>query len=556
MRGAEVLLELLRTEGVRHVFGNPGTTELPLMAALSRAKSPEYVLGLQESVVVGMADGYAQATGRPAMVNLHAMAGLGNAVGNLTNAQVQGTPLVVTAGQADQRHTVTDPLLAGDLTGLAAPVAKWTHEVRRVEDLGVIMRRAFRDAASAPTGPVFVSLPVDVLDAPDHRAEHERVPPVSEVRRDARGAAVGELAELLLEVEPAELALVAGDEVASDGALSELVAVAEALGARVYGSSLHATTVFPTRHPLWAGQLGLTAGDVRAELSGYRRVLALGGRVFMAYGYSPGPLVPPSVELLQVSGDPQQLGRVSPVRLGLVGNLRATLADLREVLLLQGDPGRARAALAELAAVHERARDEAERSALAAYPHTPLAPAAAIHALLTALPDDAAVVDESMTCDDHVRAFHRAGRPGRYFAARGGGLGWGMPAALGVSLAGGREPVLCVVGDGSAMYGPQALWTAAHEGLPVVFAVVNNGQYRMLKDNLRRRQADGDGGAEGGPDAFVGMDVDRPAIDFVALARSLGVSAERVERAADLPSAVHSAWRSGRPHLLEIPLAG
>lgn len=546
MKGSEVLLELLDTQGVRYIFGNPGTTELPLIAALSRSSGPGYVLGLQESVVVGMADGYVQASHRPAMVNLHAMAGLGNAVGNLTNARVQGTPLVITAGQADQRHLVTDPLLSGDLTGLAAPVAKWTHEVRRVEDLGVIMRRAFSDAAAAPGGPVFVSLPVDVLDADDPREDVLRVPPVSTMYRSPRAAPIDELVVLLLGVEPSRLAIVAGDDVATEGAVEELVGVAEALGARVYGSTLHGNTVFPTRHPLWAGQLGMSAGEIRETLEAYDRVLALGGRAFMAYTYTPGPLVPPSVDLLQIALDPHQLGRVSPVRLGLAGHLRATLDELGKALSERAEPGRAETALAELAADRERALEREDAEALRAYPQSPTAPVAAIHALLRALPADIPVIDESMTCDDYVRAFHRVSKPGRYFCARGGGLGWGMPAALGVSLGYGREPVLCVVGDGSAMYSPQALWTAAHEGLPVLFVVVNNGEYRMLKNNLRRHYA-GDG--------FVGMDVNRPAIDFLALARSMGVRAERVDRAADIAGAAEAAWNTGHPYLLDLPIA-
>ncbi|MCX5214517.1 thiamine pyrophosphate-binding protein [Kitasatospora sp. NBC_00240] len=549
MRGSRILLDVLHDEGVRHVFGNPGTTELPLIAELSRSAGPAYVLGLQESVVVAMADGYAQASGRPAMVNLHAMAGLGNAIGNLTNARVQGTPLVVTAGQADQRHLVADPLLAGDLTGLAAPVSKWTHEVRRTEDLGVVMRRAFRDAASAPTGPVFVSLPVDVLETEIPDPDATAVRTVSELDRAPHGAPVTRLADLLLETDPARLAIVASDDVATEHAVEELVAVAEALGVRVYGSSLHANTVFPTGHPLWAGAFGLSADEIRATLTGYDRVLVLGGRAFMAYNYSPGPLVPPEVEILQIALDPHELGRTAPVRLGLAGHLRTTLQDLQQVLAKRGDPARAREATTELGKAHRAARDAAEAHALSTYSQVPTAPAAAVHAVLRALPPDIIVVDESMTCDDHVRAFHRADRPGRYYTARGSGLGWGMPAALGVSLARGNHPVLCLVGDGSAMYSPQALWTAAREQLPVLFVVVNNNQYLMLKNSLRHRfPQHPDGG-------FVGMDIDRPAIDFVALARSMGVHAERVERATDIAEAARAAWDSRGPRLLELPIA-
>src|SRR5918997_3961423 len=160
--GREALLEVLRTEGVRHLFGNPGSTELPLMDALADADDLHYVLALQEATAVGMADGYAQVTGRPALLNLHTSAGLGNAIGNLTNAVANGTPLVVTAGQQDRRHLHHEPLLAGDLVGLATSVSKWTHEVGTLGELGTILRRAFSDAPSAPAGPVFVSIPMDV----------------------------------------------------------------------------------------------------------------------------------------------------------------------------------------------------------------------------------------------------------------------------------------------------------------------------------------------------------------------------------------------------------
>ncbi|MEV7806702.1 thiamine pyrophosphate-binding protein [Microbispora sp. NPDC088329] len=544
MTGADLVVDVLADEGVRHVFGNPGTTELPLVAALSRRGEPGYVLGLQESVVVGMADGYAQATRRPSFVNVHAMAGLGNALGNLTNAQVQGSPMVVTAGQADQRHLVADPLLSGDLTGLAAPVTKWAHEVRRVDDLEVVLRRAFRDAASPRRGPVFVSLPTDVLQAETPATDRT---PKSAVIRDGTAPGVEDLLDILLGTAPDRILMVAGDDVSAGDAVGALVELAEALGAAVLGSSLYGTTVFPTTHPLWAGEIGLTAGDIRETLRGYDRVLVLGGRAFMAYGFDPGPMVPSGVELLQIAEDPHQIARFVPVRLGLVGGLRATLRKLAAEVRKRGDAGRAATSAAGLATTHLANRAEREAAALDRYPDSPMAPQAAVHALLRAIPDDVVVVDESMTCDEHVRALHRADGPGRYFAARGGGLGWAMPAALGISLAYEREPVLCVVGDGSAMYSPQAMWTAAHEGLPVVFAVVNNAQYLMLKRNLRRTTGRDDM-------SFVGMDVDDPAVDFLALAEAMGVEARRATSPADVAEAAEFAWSLGRPYLIDLPI--
>jgi benzoylformate decarboxylase len=540
MRGRDVLLEVLTSEGVRHVFGNPGTTELPLVDALAGRDDPAYVLALQEATAVAMADGYAQATGRPAFLNLHTSAGLGNAIGNLTNAQANATPLVVTAGQQDRRHIAADPLLAGDLVGLARPVSKWAHEVRTVGELGVIMRRAFHDAATSPAGPVFVSLPMDLLeeetDAP--------VPDRSRIERRTVPAALHELADALAGVDGSELAIVAADEVAASGAVDALVAVAEALGCAVFGAPLHSNVVFPARHPLWRGDLAPAAVSINRSLGSFRRVLYVGGRAFMVYPYTPGSPLPTEVELLHLSPDPHQLGRTWPTVLGLHGDPRASLEALRPLL-----EARVPQPVIDASESEHRAAS-LEDKALARYGDEPMHPMAAAHALVRALPPEAAVVDEAITTGTYVRRFHHVATPSRYFFCRGGGLGWGMPAALGVSLGFDREPVLCVVGDGSAMYSPQALWTAARERLPVIFAVVNNRQYLILKNALRAM--DGDTVATG---RYVGMDIVDPAVDFVALARSMGVAATLVEKASDVGDAVRAAWDAGEPHLLELPIS-
>ena len=544
--GRDALLEVLRSEGVTHLFGNPGTTELPLIDALAAADDLRYVLALQESTAVGMADGYAQVTGRHAVLNLHTSAGLGNAIGNLTNAQANGTPLVVTAGQQDRRHLHHDPLLAGDLVGLAASVSKWTHEVTTLGELGTIVRRAFSDAVSAPAGPVFVSIPMDVLeevgDAP--------VPARSTVDRRAVAGGLEELARRLAGRPPGRLLVVAGDEVAASGAVPAIVAVVEALGCRVNGSPIHSNIVFPTDHPLWGGPLPPQASGIGAALAAYDTVLLVGGRAFMTYPWSPGPAVPPEVELLHLSPDAHQLGRTWPTALGLLGDPRASLEALLPLLepLVDADAARAAAEEAATRAATERAGFEAR--AMAGYDAVPMAPAAAAHALLAAMPPECLVVDEAITTGTFVRGFHKVRTPGRYFFCRGGGLGWGMPAACGVSLGSGREPVLSVVGDGSAMYSPQALWTAAREGLPVVFAVVNNRQYLILKNYLRGME-----GETARTGTYVGMDLVDPPVDFVALATSMGVPATLVERAGDVGDAVRAALAAGGPHLLELPIA-
>ena len=547
MLGREVLLEVLADEGVRHVFGNPGTTELPLMDALAVHPELHYVLALQEATVVGMADGYAQATGRPAFCNLHTSAGLGNAIGNLTNARANATPLVVTAGQQDRRHLMADPLLSGDLVALAEPVSKWAHEVRHGDELGTVMRRAFHDAATAPPGPVFVSIPMDVLD----QATDAPVPGPSRIERRVvpLPGALTELADLIAETDPERLALVVGDEVAASGAVDAMVAAAEVLGAAVYGSPLYSNLNFPPAHPLWAGMLAPTAAAIASTLSPYRRVLLVGGQAFLVYPFSPGPALPEGVDLLHVSPDPGWIGRAYPTRLGLDGDPRATLEALVPLLRERIDGAQAKARTEAAGDARRRTAEGFEETALSRYEDVPMDPMAAGHALVRALPTDSIVVDEAITTGFYVRGFHHSARPGTYFFCRGGGLGWGMPAACGVSLGRG-EPVLCVVGDGSAMYSPQALWTAARERLPVVFAVVNNREYAILRQNLAGR-----GGDSARTGTFVGMAVDDPPVDFCALARSMGVDATLVEKAPDVGDAVRQALSSGAPHLLELPIA-
>lgn len=536
MSGRDALLEVLDTEGVTHVFGNPGTTELPLIDALAGRPDITYVLALQEASVIGMADGYAQASGRPSFVNLHTSAGLGNAIGNLTNAAANLSPIVVTAGQQDRRHLFTDPMLGGALVGIARPVVKWAHEARNLTELGTVLRRAFNDAAAPPRGPVFVSLPMDLLDEdgdapvpPKTPIEHRTTPPA---------AALQELADLLDDTAPEDLALVIGDE-AVDG-VDALVRLAEALGCVVYGATLHSAFVFPPGHPQWAGPLPPMAAAINDKLGRLRRVLAVGGHPFMAYPYTPGPPLPPTTELLHIAPDPHKLGRTHPARLALAGDPGAT-AEALLPLLAQRPPAAARAA---------QDKPDFEATALDRYDASPIHPMAAAHALLRAVPAETPVVDEAITTGTYVRGFVANTTPRSYFFARGGGLGWGMPAAVGVSLARDKAPTLCVVGDGSAMYSPQALWTAAHHRTPVVFAVVDNRQYLILKRALEGRK---DEAAR--RQSFIGMDMADPPVDFVALAQSMGVPAARVDKASDIAGAVEAALARQGPTLLEIPIS-
>lgn len=549
-RGAAVLVEVLRSEGVSYVFGNPGTTELPLVDALTGAPDIAYVLGLHEAAVVAMAEGYARASGRPGFVNLHTAGGLGHAMGSIINAQVARTPLVVTAGQQDTRHGFTDPILSGDLVGIARPAVKWAHEVLHPEQIPVMVRRAFHDSAAAPAGPVFLSLPIDVME----RTTSVGAGTVSRIDRTPVAGSLDALGDALAAVPPGRLALVVGDEVFTSDAGAEAAALAEALAAPVFAASWPRHIPFPTAHPLWAGTLPTLATDLRAYFERFDAVFALGGHSAIAYLYSEGAALPPSCRLFQLSASVGDLGRTYATSLSCVGDIRASLAALLPTLARKLAPRREAIAARLHAAARER---DARRASLAkrvqaesaAPVTTPLVAAAEV---VRGSGPDVAIVDEAAATFAHVRACLDAASPRQYNFMRSAILGWGLPAAVGTSLGLGREPVVAIVGDGAALYAPQALWTAAHERLPVTFVVMNNRGYGILKTYMRAQAHYLNAKA----DRFVGLDLTDPAIDFVVMASSLGLPGRRVERAADIAGAVEAGIAFGLPNLIEITIAG
>lgn len=545
-RGAEVLLEILASEGVEYIFGNPGTTELPLMDALLRTPDIRYILALQEASAVAMADGYAQAARRPAFLNLHTAGGLGHGMGNLINAQVSQTPLVVTAGQQDSRHTVTDPLLFGDLVRIAEPAVKWAKEVTSADQLPVLVRRAFHDASAAPSGPVFLSLPMDVME----EMSAVGIAGPSIIDRAAVAGSLPELAACLAAVAPGRLAIIAGDEVYASQAAGEVAALAESLGAPVYGSSWPSRIPFPTSHPLWAGNLPTKASAIADVLGAYDAIFALGGKSLITILYTEGPAVPPGCRVFQLSADVRDLGRTYETPLSVVGEIKASLRALQPLLAEATVPQRAARAAVLRQAAQQRAtarralNDEAD----AALDAPAIPPLLAAREAVRAIGPDIAIVDEAIATSSPVRKFLDSDSPNQYSFLRGGGLGWGMPAAVGCSLGLGRAPVVCLVGDGAALYSPQALWTAAHEALPVTFVVMNNREYNVLK-NFMKSQSDYLSARSG---RFIAMDIDNPAIDYVALARAFGLQARRVERARDIAPAIEAGIASGQANVVEV----
>jgi len=492
-----------------------------------------------------MADGYAQASGKPGFVNLHTAGGLGHGLGNLLNACASGTPLVVTAGQQDSRHAITDPLLQGDLVSIARPACKWAFELTSPDQIPILMHRAFQDCLATPRGPVFLSLPMDVMEA----TSSVRIPVTSHVDRRPVASSLPELAAELTAVAPGKVAIIAGDEISFNDAYKEVVRLAELLAAPVFGSSWPAHIPYPTSHYLWQGNLPTQAVGIAEAMQGFDCVFALGGKSFITILYTEASALPEGCDLFQLSVDGRDLGRTFPSKLSVVGDIEYSLRELNTLIRKSIEPwaaayeaarAAARNAFAERKRVlHERAEALVHLEAI-----HPLVAARELAASIGSTP----IVDEAIATASHVRSFLNNSSPRQYSFLRGGALGWGMPAAVGFSLGLGRRPVVSLVGDGAAMYSPQAIWTAANEDLPVTFVVVNNREYNVLK-NFMRTQPHYLSARAG---RFIGMDLRDPAIDFQALAASMGVSACRIDKAAEIGEAVRQAITSRKPRLIEI----
>ncbi len=523
MNPMDAMLEVLRTEGVEKIFGNPGTTELPLIDALATAPDLEYVLAVQEHSAVAMADGYARATGRTAFVSLHVAAGLANGLIGMLNAKRSRTPLVVTAGQQDSRHLVEDPMLAGDLTALAAAAAKSTIEVRRAADLPILLRRAFSLAAQPPEGPVFVSIPMDVL------TEEVDVPVPDRSPLAPLGAATGLDQAAWILAGAAKPAIVAGDGVGRDGALSQLVNLAERLGATVFHQPMHDRVNFPFTHPLHAGMLPPRNAEVRRALSDHDVVLVGGCHAVSPPPYPPGPAIPERTRVVQLDDDPAELGRNFPVELGLTGGIRASLTELVSQVGRRAHPLRA-----------EQQPDDGRALSTC---YAPLDADVAARAIADGLPADAVVVDEAITVGVQLRPLLRLTQPGSFVHTVGGGLGWGIGAAVGTRMARPDRPVVAVLGDGCALFGLQGLWSAARYHVPVLFCVMNNVEYRTLRQTLSEFH---------GPGPHPGLDLGR--MEWSKAALFFGVAAHRVDSDEELREVVASAGSLAEPLLVDVPV--
>ncbi len=545
--GRSAFLALLKDEGVTHLFGNPGTTELPIMHALKDHPDLTYVMAMQESLVVAIADGYSRASGKLVACNVHVAPGLGNAMGSLYNAQFTGTPMILTAGQQEQGHGLMEPLLYGPLVRMAEPLVKWAVEVTRLEDLPRIVRRAAKIATTAPTGPVFISLPGDILNAEiglelGHATRVDtRIRPSDE--------ALAAITQRILKAE--RPVIVVGDEIVKSDALQEAADFAVALGAPVYQQSAPYGSHFISEHPCYMGSLSRTQTQVRDLLAPHDLLIVLGADPLRMSVHSETLPLPDGMPIVQVGLVEWDLAKNFGAEIALKADVKETLRVLTPALKASGGEGldtraaKGREALASGNWTARRAKlvEQIGKSAS----QSPINPDWLALQVVDAMPANAIMVDEALTSSRYITALKPFRDRYDYHALASGGIGWGVPASVGVSLANPDRPVVCFSGDGSAMYSIQSLWTAARHKLPLVVVIANNGGYRIIKQRLLSFHQD---------DHFVGMDFADPAVDFAALAKSLGLQAETVTDPAKLRPALDAAFADGGTHLIEVMIDG
>lgn len=513
----DAVYDFMRQCGANKWFGNPGSTELPMLKHFP--DDFEYVLGLQEATVVGMADGYAQITGRAAFVNLHSAAGIGNAMGNIYTAFKNQTPMVIVAGQQSRGIQQFDAYLnSKQASELPKPYVKWSIEPARAQDVPAAIARAYYTAMQVPRGPVLVSVPADDWDELASQVHLREL--CSAVKPDL--SAVQALAARLREAH--RPALIVGAAIDRDDAWEQAVAVAERLGAAVFVAPLSCRCSFPEDHPNFQGFLPGVRDQICQRLEGYDQILIVGAPAFTYHVDGDGPHIPPTSQLSMLTDD-AEIATWAPVGDALICGIKGGLVSLLEQL-------EKTSAIAVRKRADPSAVDDATMSA-----------ALVMKSLAKVrLPNDI-FVEEAPTTRVVIHEHLPMLKPRSFFTMASGGLGFGMPAATGIAMGSPATRVINIVGDGSAMYSPQAIWTAVQHHLNVKFLIINNGRYAALKRfaGVLKFPADS---------KLVGTEL--PGLDFVSLAKSYGCPAIRIETTGELERELKAAIDGDGPMLLEI----
>jgi benzoylformate decarboxylase len=546
------VLAQLRADGVRHIFGNPGTVEQGLLDALDEFPDLKYILTLQETIAVMMADGYARATQRPTVVQIHSTPGLGNSVGAMYQAMRGHAPLVVLGGDAGVKFQAMDAQMAGDLVGMARPVTKWAGVVTNSASTLRMVRRAIKIAATPPMGPVYLCLPQDVLD--EQAVEQVRPTSIPSTRVVPDETLLAAAAQMLACAKRPMIFM--GDGVAYSGAQAELTRVAELLGAEVWGADSGEWN-FSFAHPLYQGSTGHMFGATSRPITTRGDVnLVVGTYMLPEVFPNLDDVFAPGAKTIHVDLNAYEIGKNHPADLGLVSDPKLTLARLAEALEETMD-----ASARATAASRVREIADAKQTALAvelqkdasARDAAPLQFSAFMEVLARQAPKDVVIFDEALTNSPAVTRYCTPTLPGSYFLTRGGSLGLGIPGAIGLKLAMPHRTVFGITGDGGSMYTIQALWSAARHNVDAKFIICNNRSYRLLQLNIQQYW---DQNQTAGREFPLSFDLSRPEIRFAELSQSLGVPAVRVERPEQIEPAVRQALDHKGPFLIDVVLEG
>lgn len=549
MTGKRALMEMLRAEGVEYIFGNPGTSEGPILDALEGYPDIRYMLVTQEGAAMGMADAYARYRGKPAFVNLHIETGLANGVSLLANAAEGGTPLVLTSANKDIRKLAEGRT---DLVEMVRQFCKWSAEVTHPEQVAGVMRRAFNEAKTPPTGPVYVAFSANALD--DEGEVEIAASPEGYHRIAPDERAVGDAARLLAGAD--NPALLVGDRVASSDAAMDAVRLAETLGAKVYATQFSQVN-FPTSHSQFFGLTSPSMPEGRAALADVDVAVAVGTSAFPTYFHFGGRALGARTALIHIDSALAEIGKSEPTAVGMHADPKMALARLDDALRVamtgaeqEAAKGRATtladAKAAQRAAWQARARER--------WDVAPMSSERMMTEIAGALPADAIVVDDAVTTRASLFGALDFDEPGSLLGISGGALGWGMGGALGVKLASPDRPVVAVVGDGSSMMTVQALWTAANADIPVVYVICNNAAYRVLKLNMNLYQTQILGQAA--PESeYIGMDFPAP-LNIAGMAEAMGVFGRKISDPAEVAPALRDALALGKPAVLDVAIDG
>ena len=541
--GRSAFLEILKDEGVTHLFGNPGTTELPIMHALKDFPEIKYILGLQESIVVAMADGYSRATGKLSACNVHVAPGLGNAMGAIYNAKFVGSPIIITAGQQEQGHGLMEPMLYGPLVRMAEPLVKWATEVTRLEDLPRIMRRAAKIALSPPTGPVFISLPGDILntEAKIDLGKSSRIIDTYKPNHDTIELIANKITKHKNPV------IIAGHEVATSNAFTEISSFAEITGSAVYQQTVPHGSHYPSEHIAFMGTLPRLQKPTKKILGNYDLLICIGCDGLRMSVWSEIEPLPPKMAIIHIGLDDWQIGKNYYTELGIIGNVKTTLNDLNLFLTNTLTPKYVKQANNNLKIISKNnwtaKRKNLSLKTLDDKFKKPITPNWLMMNLTNNLSKNNIVVEEGLVSTRSLLNYLPYKNNKDFYGLASGGIGWAVSGAIGISLANPKKTIIAIIGDGSSMYGIQSLWSAAHYKLPIIYIIANNQSYRIIKERLEAFHKNTN---------FVGMDFNKPKIDFLKLANSLGIKSETIDKPQTLDAVFNRVFKYKKPYLLNV----